>query len=79
MTQVEERLKKVIVEKLGAEASKVIPQANFKTDLLADDLDMTQVFIATEEEFEITFDEDQIEKIETMRDLITLINKKSKK
>lgn len=75
MATVYERVKKIVVEQLGVEASEVVPSASFIEDLNADSLDLVELIMALEEEFssnsetvEIT-DEDA-EKIVTVQDAI---------
>lgn len=59
MAATEERVKNIVVELLGVDAEKVVPEARFREDLEADSLDLVELIMAFEEEFggEIT-DED---------------------
>jgi len=53
MSDVAERVKKIVIEHLGVDASKVVAEANFIDDLGADSLDNVELVMAFEEEFEI--------------------------
>jgi acyl carrier protein len=75
MSDVEERVKKIVVEHLGVEASKVTLAASFIDDLGADSLDTVELVMAFEEEFEVEIPEDQAEKIVTVKDAVDYIVK----
>jgi acyl carrier protein len=66
MSTVAERVKKIIIENLGVEESKVINEANFIDDLQADSLDTVELVMAFEEEFNIEIPDDAAEKITTV-------------
>lgn len=68
-----EKLQAVIVDKLGVDASEVTMEANFKEDLGADSLDLFEVVMGIEEEFEVTVDNDDLEQIQTVKDAMDYI------
>ncbi|UKI38624.1 MAG: acyl carrier protein [Clostridiales bacterium] len=71
-------MKNIIVEQLGIDESKVTPEASFIDDLGADSLDMVELIMAIEEEFEIEVPEEEAENIVTVSDAMNYINSKSK-
>ena len=73
MSDVAERVKKIVVEHLGVEAEKVTEEASFIDDLGADSLDIVELVMELEEEFEITIPDEQAEKIKTVGDAIEFI------
>ncbi|MCC7015641.1 MAG: acyl carrier protein [Rhodospirillales bacterium] len=79
MSDVAERVKKIVVEHLGVEASKVVEGAHFIEDLGADSLDTVELVMAFEEEFGIEIPDDAAEKIQTIKDAIGFIESQSKK
>jgi acyl carrier protein len=75
----EERVKKIIVEQLAVDAAEVTPQAQFVQDLGADSLDTVELVMALEEEFDIEIPDEDAEKIKTVGDAVTYIKEKSGK
>ncbi|MFN3232645.1 MAG: acyl carrier protein [Alphaproteobacteria bacterium] len=75
MSDVGERVKKVVVEHLGVDADKVTDSASFIDDLGADSLDTVELVMAFEEEFGIEIPDDAAEKILTVKDAIDFIEK----
>ncbi|RPH52530.1 MAG: acyl carrier protein [Desulfobacteraceae bacterium] len=71
---VEEKVKKIIAEKLGVDLSEVVPEASFVNDLGADSLDLVELIMTMEEEFEIEISDDDAEKLVTVKDAIDFIN-----
>ncbi len=71
---VEERVKEIIVEQLGVEASQVSEGAKFVDDLGADSLDTVELVMALEEEFNIEIPDEDAEKIVSVGDAIKYIN-----
>ena len=69
-----ERVKKIIINHLGAEEAKVTESASFIDDLGADSLDQVELVMAFEEEFGIEIPDDAAEKIATVKDAIDFIN-----
>jgi acyl carrier protein len=73
MSDVAERVKKIVVEHLGVEADKVSEDASFIDDLGADSLDTVELVMAFEEEFGVEIPDDAAEKILTVRNAIEFI------
>ena len=69
-----ERVKKIVVEHLGVESDKVTEDASFIYDLGADSLDIVELVMAFEEEFNVEIPDDAAEKITTVKDAITYID-----
>ncbi|MBB4285802.1 acyl carrier protein [Roseospira goensis] len=78
MSDVAERVKKIVVEHLGVEESKVTENASFIDDLGADSLDTVELVMAFEEEFQCEIPDDAAEKILTVKDAIDFINEHTK-
>ena len=74
MSDVSERVKKIVVEHLGVEETKVTENASFIDDLGADSLDTVELVMAFEEEFSCEIPDDAAEKIQTVKDAITFID-----
>jgi acyl carrier protein len=70
---VEDRIKEIICEQLGVEATEVTPAAKFIEDLGADSLDTVELVMAFEEEFDIEIPDEDAEKITTVGDAIQYI------
>ncbi len=75
MSDIAERVKKIVIEHLGVEEDKVIDSASFVDDLGADSLDTVELVMAFEEEFSIEIPDDVAEKITTIKDAISHIEK----
>ncbi|HJD53544.1 MAG TPA: acyl carrier protein [Candidatus Avibacteroides avistercoris] len=73
MSEIESKVKAIIVDKLGVEESEVKPEANFINDLGADSLDTVELIMEFEKEFGISIPDDQAEGIKTVGDAITYI------
>jgi acyl carrier protein len=78
MSDVADRVKKIVVEHLGVEAEKVVEGASFIDDLGADSLDTVELVMAFEEEFGVEIPDDAAEKILTVKDAIDFIAANSK-
>ena len=78
MSDVAERVKKIVVEHLGVDEAKVTENASFIDDLGADSLDTVELVMAFEEAFDIEIPDEQAEKIRTVKDAIDYINTHSK-
>ncbi len=79
MSEVAEKVKAIIVDKLGVDESEVTETANFQNDLGADSLDTVELIMEFEKAFNITIpDEDAGEKIATVGDAINYIENKLK-
>ena len=73
MSDVTERVKKIVIEHLGVEDEKVTENASFIDDLGADSLDTVELVMAFEEEFVCEIPDDAAEKILTVKDAITYL------
>ena len=73
MSDIEERVKKIVVEHLGVEDSKIQSDSRFIDDLGADSLDTVELVMAFEEEFNCEIPDDIAEKIVTVKDAISHI------
>ncbi len=78
MSDIAERVKKIVVEHLGVEESKALPTASFIDDLGADSLDTVELVMAFEEEFNIEIPDDAAEKILTLQDAVNFIQQNAK-
>ncbi|MDR3425603.1 MAG: acyl carrier protein [Alphaproteobacteria bacterium] len=76
MSDIAERVKKIVVEHLGVDAAKVTDNASFIDDLGADSLDTVELVMAFEEEFSVEIPDDAAEKIATVKDAIDFISSK---
>ena len=77
MSDVAERVKKIVVEHLGVEADKVVDGANFIEDLGADGLDTVELVMVFEEEFGVEIPDDAAETIVTVGDAVKFLSSKS--
>lgn len=75
MSDIAERVKKIVIEHLGVDEAKVTDEARFVDDLGADSLDTVELVMAFEEEFGIEIPDDAAEKINTVKDAIDHISK----
>ena len=73
MSDIQNRVKAIIVDKLGVDESEVKPEATFTNDLGADFLDTVELIMELEKEFNITIPDDQAEKIATVGDAIAYV------
>ncbi len=78
MSEIEARVKAIIVDKLGVDESEVVPTASFTNDLGADSLDTVELIMELEKEFNVTIPDDQAEKIATVGDAISFIEANAK-
>ncbi|MBP5306668.1 MAG: acyl carrier protein [Paludibacteraceae bacterium] len=78
MSEIEEKVKSIIVDKLGVDQNEVTPEASFTNDLGADSLDTVELIMEFEKEFGITIPEENAEKIATVGDAIKFIEEKQK-
>ena len=76
MSDVAERVKKIVVEHLGVEADKVVDNANFIDDLGADSLDTVELVMAFEKEFDIDIPDEEAEKLRTVGDALKYLHEK---
>jgi acyl carrier protein len=70
---IEKRVKEIIVEQLGVNENEVTPEAKFVDDLGADSLDLVELVMALEEEYNIEISDEEAEKILTVGDAIEYI------
>lgn len=75
---VAEKVKEIIVDQLGVSADEVKPEASFVEDLGADSLDLTELIMAMEEEFDIEIDDEVAQKILKVKDAVDFIEKNKK-
>jgi acyl carrier protein len=74
MSDVAERVKKIVVEQLGVNEDEVTEEASFVDDLGADSLDTVELVMALEEEFECEIPDEEAEKITTVKQAIDYVN-----
>ncbi len=79
MSDVLERVKKIVVENLDVDGDKVIEGASFIDDLGADSLDLVELVMAFEEEFDVEIPDDAAETIQSVGDAIKFIEEQKKK
>ena len=70
------RFRKCAVDVLSVDADKVVPEANFADDLDADSLDLVELVMALEEEFDITVPEEELEGVKTVGQAYELVTNK---
>ena len=75
---VEDKVKDIIVKKLGVNPEQVTPTASFMEDLGADSLDTVELIMAFEEEFGVEISDDEAEKIRKVKDAVDYIEKRAK-
>jgi acyl carrier protein len=73
MSQIAEKVKKIIIDKLGVDESEVTNEASFTNDLGADSLDTVELIMEFEKEFDVSIPDDQAEKIQTVGQAIEFI------
>ena len=74
-----EKTRALIAQKLSLDESEITPEKSLKNDLGADSLDVVEVSLMMEEEFNVKFDESDTEKLQTVGDLYHLIEKYTQK
>ena len=75
MSEIADKIKRIVVEHLGVDEAKVTMDASFIDDLGADSLDKVELVMAFEEEFSVEIPEDAAEKIATVKDAVDYIEK----
>jgi acyl carrier protein len=78
MSEIESKVKAIIVDKLGVEESEVKPEASFTNDLGADSLDTVELIMELEKEFGISIPDNEAEKIQTVGDAVSYIENNAK-
>jgi len=77
MSDIESKVKDIIVEQLGVSADQVKPEAKFIEDLGADSLDTVELVMAFEEEFGIEVPDEDAEKLQSVGDVVSYVNSAS--
>jgi acyl carrier protein len=75
---IEKRVKEIIAEQLGLGVEEVANESSYVDDLGADSLDVVELVMALEEEFDIEISDDELEKIRTVQDTIDYIKQRVK-
>ncbi len=78
MSEIQEKVVKIIVDKLGVKESEVTPEATFTGDLGADSLDTVELIMEFEKAFDLQIPDEAAEKIQTVGDVIALLEKQAK-
>ena len=73
MSDVYDRVKRIIVDRLGVEEGQVAMEASFKDDLGADSLDVVELVMELEDEFDLEISDEDAEKIATVGDVVKYI------
>ncbi|HAJ91485.1 MAG TPA: acyl carrier protein [Gammaproteobacteria bacterium] len=74
MSNIDERVKKIVIEQLGVKEDEVSDSSSFVDDLGADSLDTVELVMALEEEFECEIPDEEAEKITTVQQAIDYVN-----
>ena len=75
---VQDKMIDIIVEQLSVDRDKVVPEASFVDDLGADSLDLVELIMAREEEFDVEIPDEEAEKITTVQHAIDYVDKLKK-
>ena len=70
---IEDKIKKIVAEKLSVDLDEVVPDASFVDDLGADSLDLVELIMSMEEEFDIEISDEQAEKLVTVKDVLDYV------
>jgi acyl carrier protein len=73
------KVQTVVADKLDVDAVKITPEASFTNDLGADSLDVVELVMALEEEFDVEIPDEEAEKLQTVQSVVDYINTKIKK
>jgi acyl carrier protein len=73
----EDRISEIIVEQLGVSKEEIRPEASFIDDLGADSLDIVELVMAMEEEFDIEIPDDDAERIQTIGDALSYLKERT--
>ena len=71
---IEDKVKKIIADKLSVDLEEIVPEASFVDDLGADSLDLVELIMSMEEEFDIEISDEQAEKLVTVKDVFDFID-----
>jgi acyl carrier protein len=74
MNDTEERVRAIIIDLLGVDEEQIVPEARFREDLEADSLDLVELIMAFEEEFEGEISDEEAQKITTVGEAVDYIN-----
>lgn len=77
MSDVLSRVIEVTSEKLSVKKEDILPSSNFTEDLGADSLDLVELVMAFEEEFDIEIPDEESEKVQTVQDAVDAVNEKA--
>lgn len=72
-----DKVKKIIAEKLSVDLEEVVPEASFVDDLGADSLDLVELIMSMEEEFDIEISDEKAEELVTVKDAIDYVEANS--
>ncbi|MBO4997661.1 MAG: acyl carrier protein [Lachnospira sp.] len=72
-----EKIQELVAEGLGVDAEKVVPEASFKDDLGADSLDLFEMVMSLEDEFNVSIPTEDLEKLVTVQDVIDYIEEQA--
>ena len=75
MATIQDKTRALIAQKLNLDESEITPEKSLKNDLGADSLDVVEVSLMLEREFNVKFGESETEKVQTVNDLFQLIEK----
>ncbi len=75
--ELDEKIIKVICDKLGVTADKVVPEAKFIEDLGADSLDQVELVMALEDEFSLEIPDEDAEKLKSVGEVMTYVKSKT--
>ncbi|KAA3639142.1 MAG: acyl carrier protein [Bacteroidetes bacterium] len=78
MSNIAERVSKIIIDKLGVEESEVTPEAHFTNDLGADSLDTVELIMEFEKEFDVSIPDEKAEHIETVGQAVEFLESELK-
>ena len=71
---IEDKVKKIIAEKLSVDLDEVVPEASFVDDLGADSLDLVELIMSMEEEFDVEISDEDAEKMTSVNDALDYVN-----
>ncbi|MGL4209705.1 MAG: acyl carrier protein [Candidatus Adiutrix sp.] len=74
MSDITPRVIKVVAEQLSVDEADIRPESSFQNDLGADSLDLVELIMAMEEEFEVKIEDEAAQKIKTVQDAVDFIN-----
>ncbi|RJQ50552.1 MAG: acyl carrier protein [Desulfobacteraceae bacterium] len=72
---IEDKVKKIIAEKLSVDLNEVVPEASFVDDLGADSLDLVELIMSMEEEFDVEISDEDAEKLVTVKNVLEYVKR----